>query len=93
MKLFTWLNCDGQVPSEIFTVNKLQKNYPRLSHFDPTFLYRRSELIVRFIKLFDSILDDVLPTWTHGEYFNSLVKVNSPFTFDSKEIMINESNI
>ena len=54
--------------------DKLQRNFPRLTNFKPTYLYRRAELILRFIKLFDLCMDSMLPAWNYGEYFQNMIK-------------------
>ena len=77
IKIFTNTEDDEQLPSEIFLASKLQRNYPKLTNFKPTFLYRRSELILRFIKLFDLCMDSMLPSWTYGDYFQNMIKVIS----------------
>ncbi|CAF0837663.1 unnamed protein product [Brachionus calyciflorus] len=74
IKMFPHTHEDEQIPSHIFTINKLQRNYPRLTNFKPTFLYRRAELLLRFIRLFDLCMDAILPSWTYGEYFQTLIK-------------------
>ena len=74
IKIFTYTNEDDYLPSEIFLSAKLQRNFPRLSSFKPTFLFRRAELLLRFIKLFDLSMDSMLPSWTYGNYFQDIVR-------------------
>jgi hypothetical protein len=73
--MFTNSEDDDLIPSELFLSHKLQRNFPRLTSFSPTFLYRRSELILRFIRLFDLCMDAMLPSWTYGEFFQNMIKV------------------
>lgn len=72
--MFTFSDEDENFPSDIFLSQKLHRNFPRLSNFKPTFLYRRAELLLRFITLFDLCMDAILPSWTYGDYFQSIIK-------------------
>lgn len=65
---------DENLPSEIFLEKNLKHTHPRLSNFKPTFLYRRAEILIRFIKLFDFCMDAILPTRTYDNYFQNLIK-------------------
>ena len=74
VKIFTQSENDENLPSQIFLEKNLRMNKARLANFSPTFLFRRAEFLIRFVKLFDLCLDSLLPSWTYGTYFHDLVK-------------------
>lgn len=74
VKIFTQSEGDENLLSEIFLEKKLHLTYPRLSNFPATFLFRRAEILIRFIKLFDLCMDAILPAWTYDNYFQGLIK-------------------
>ena len=59
IKIFTHAEGDEQLLSEIFLENKLVCNFPKLSNFKPIFLFRRAEILLRFVFL--SFIHSKLP--------------------------------
>jgi E3 ubiquitin-protein ligase HECTD3 len=91
VKIFTNIPCANEhgLNTKVFLAKNIEKSYPSLSAFDATFLYYRSMILIRFIRIFDIVMDAILPSWLYGQYFLNLCKnVKKLLVLSSKRTLL-----